>query len=124
MKKIAIAVLFIIVFLFSDLVYAEMRRTGNPQLTEKHKEQLLKSFVTPDGRFDIEVVRASGYQGALDIEGLNIALNPVTGEPIVRQNTKLSPSDHPDDIYWDNSISPSIPGVDGVVRALAVLIIS
>ena len=39
-------------------------------------------FVNSDGSVDIEAVRQSGYQGSLDLDGVDVVFDPVTGEPI------------------------------------------
>ena len=84
------------------------------------EKRSISEFVSPDGRIDLEAVRNSGYQGPLDLKGFDVGIDPKTGEPVVQVSaSSASPAD-PDDIYWDNSISPSIPGVDGRVSALAV----
>ncbi|TFH53851.1 MAG: hypothetical protein E4G91_11535, partial [Candidatus Zixiibacteriota bacterium] len=81
----------------------------------------LGEFLTPDGRFDLEAARRSGYQGSLDMKGFESAIDPATGDPIFQsEGTAYLPADHPDDIYWDNSISPCIPGVNGFVFASVV----
>ena len=77
-------------------------------------------FLTPDGPFDLEAARRSGYEGPLDIGGFQSAIDPATGEPAFHPAAPASPADDPDDIYWDNSISPSIPGVNGQVYAATV----
>ena len=77
-------------------------------------------FVTPDGRFDLEAARRSGYQGPLDLEGVNVRLDPTTGEPIIQPSAAKTPTDDPDDVYWDSTLSLSIPGVSGQVYALTV----
>ena len=41
----------------------------------------VSDFLTPDGQFDLNAARMSGYQGPLDIGGFNSAINPVTGQP-------------------------------------------
>ncbi len=71
----------------------------------------VEEFVNPDGSFDLEALRRSDYSGYLNLEGLDVQLDPVTGEPIVRSLVAGTAEDHPDDMYWDNSISPSIAGV-------------
>jgi hypothetical protein len=42
----------------------------------------LGEFLTPDGRFDLEAVRRSGYQWSLDLMGFESAIDPVTGRPL------------------------------------------
>ncbi len=75
-----------------------------------------EEFLTSDGRIDLDKLRRSGYEGSLDLEGLEVRIDPVTGEPVARPVGDASPKDHPDDIYWDTSI----PGMNGDVRALTV----
>lgn len=77
-------------------------------------------FLTPDGRFDLNAVHTSGYQGPLDRKGVEVRVDPRSGVPTVSAASPQSPADDPDDVYWDNSISPSIPGVDGAVYAMTV----
>ena len=45
-----------------------------------------EDFLTPEGRFDLKAIRASGYEGPLDLKGLDVGIEPGTGEPV------LSPS--------------------------------
>ncbi len=84
------------------------------------EKRSIKKFVSPDGRIDIDAVRNSGYQGTLDLDGFDVGIDLKTGEPLVQVSASSASQSDPDDIYWDNSISPSIPGVDGKVYALAV----
>ncbi|MCX6830373.1 MAG: dockerin type I domain-containing protein [candidate division Zixibacteria bacterium] len=83
-------------------------------------------FLTPDGRFDLEATRRSGYQGSLDMKGFESAIDSATGQPIFRPSGTAAAADNPDDIYWDNGISPCIPGVcgnywyDGYVLAMII----
>ena len=56
----------------------------------------------------------------MDLEDLDIHLDPVTGEPQVRSLSENTPTDDPDDVYWDNSISQSVAGVDGSAFAATV----
>ncbi len=80
----------------------------------------IEEFINPDGSFDLEAARLSGYQGSLDLEGYESAIDPVTGRPLFQPSAAKATADHPDDIYWDNSISPSLPGVGGTVYAATV----
>ena len=84
------------------------------------EKRSIKEFISPDGRIDIEAVRNSGYQGTLDLDGFHVLIDPSTGEPLVQVSASMALSADPDDIYWDNSISPSLPGLSGKVWALAV----
>ena len=78
-------------------------------------------FLTPDGRFDLNAVRASGYQGPLDLKGVDVRVDPRGGAPTVSASSAHSPADDPDDQYWDNSISPdTLSGLNGSVSVLKV----
>lgn len=78
----------------------------------------VREFINPDGRFDLDSLRKSGYQGVLDLTGLKVQLDPITGEPMVQSAPTNSSSPVPDDVYWDNSISNSLPGVNSTVFAM------
>lgn len=80
----------------------------------------LSDFVTPDGRFDLEATRRSGYQGSLDIRGCHSAIDSATGKPIIRRSASSQPSDDPDDVYWDNSISLQVKEIPGGVLSATV----
>ena len=84
------------------------------------EKRSISEFVSPDGRIDIEAVKQSGYQGPLDLDGVNVFIDPRTGEPLVVVSAAGASPSGPDDIYWDNSISPIAAGVDGGVNALTV----
>ncbi len=84
------------------------------------EKRSIEEFVFLDGRIDLEALKKSGYQGTLDLKGFDVGIDPKTGEPVVQVSaSSASPSD-PDDIYWDNSISPSLLGLGDIVFALAV----
>ena len=80
----------------------------------------ISEFVSPDGRINLDAVRKSGYQGPLDLKGLNVRIDSKTGEPLVQSAPKSASASDPYDIYWDNSISPSIASVDLFVLAVTV----
>jgi len=78
-------------------------------------------FLTPEGRFDLEAARRSGYQGPLDMDGFEAVRDPVTGQPLFQRSATDETAANPDDIYWDNRISSSpLAGVNGPVYALMV----
>lgn len=77
-------------------------------------------FLTPDGRFDLPAAREAGFSGSLNLAGFDFQLDPVSGDPKFRPSLSKTAEEHPDDVYWDNSLSSSIPGVDWTVLALAV----
>ena len=80
----------------------------------------VSDFLTPDGRFDLDAIRRSGYQGALDLKGVGVRINDKTGEPGVGIAGLKSPADHPDDVYWGNGLSPEFAGTEKEVNALTV----
>jgi hypothetical protein len=66
--------------------------------------------------YDIRGLTTRGNSGLPSFDGLKDA---AMGESASSRQVLQSPTDDPDDIYWDNSISPSIPGIGGTVHALA-----
>ena len=84
------------------------------------EKRSISEFVSPDGRIDINAVRMSGYQGPLDLKGFDVGIDPNTGEPLVQVSASTPSLADPNDIYWDNSLSPSFQEVNGPVYALAV----
>ncbi|MGB2989770.1 MAG: hypothetical protein WBC98_07395, partial [Candidatus Zixiibacteriota bacterium] len=91
---------------------------GNAPSVADRTGKSVGDFLTPERRVDLEKIRKSGYQGRLNWEGYHIQLDPITGEPTIRSQQVTSSKDDPDDVYWDNTVSPSIPGVDGYVYAM------
>ena len=79
----------------------------------------LSDFMTPDGRLDLNAIRGSGYQGPIDLKGVDLRVDPRSGAPTIIASPQ-SPADDPDDQYWDSSMSLSIQGVNGNVWATAV----
>ena len=90
------------------------------RLPEKDGGVPITRFLTPEGRIDLDAIRQSGYRGSFDLKGVNVGLDPTTGEPIAQVSTSMSPSVDPDDIYWDNSISPSIQGTGNTVISMTI----
>jgi hypothetical protein len=104
------------------LITASVLGAPPDNLTASESAQTGRSvsdFLTPDRRLDINAVRSSGHQGPLDLTGVDVRVDPMSGAPTVAASPQ-SPTDVPDDIYWDNSISPSIPGINGAVLAAIV----
>jgi len=75
-----------------------------------------EDFLTPDGRFNLKAIRASGYQGPLDLKGFDVGIEPHTGEPVLSPFANTRISSHPDDTFW----TPLGSGMNGRVEALAV----
>jgi len=87
---------------------------------EAPKGRSVAEFISPDGRFDLDAARRSGYQGPLDIEGFQSAIDSATGWPVFHPSGTDSTADDPNDVYWDNSLSPFIIGYESTVRVAAV----
>jgi hypothetical protein len=81
------------------------------------KGRAVSEFLTPDGRFDLEAARASGYEGPIDIGGFQSMQDPTTRELRFTPGGASLASD-PDDIYWRDGFG--YPGLNGQVRALSV----
>ena len=111
----ALKFLFIIVVSLPSIPVLASDRANNSA-----EKKSIEEFISPDGRIDLEAVRRSGYQGTLNLEGVEVRLDPQTGKPVVKVSaTSTSPAD-PDDIYWDNSISTELNGLNDSVFALTV----
>ena len=85
---------------------------------DKSAGRSVGASLTSDGRIDLEAVRTSGYQGPLDLKGVDVRVDLKSGAPMVSASPMQTPSDDPDDQYWDNSMSPSVQGVNGPVLAM------
>ena len=85
----------------------------------KSQRKSVGDFASSTGSIDFDVLRRTGYEGPLDLEGVNVFIDSVTGEPLVEFAQTSGGSLVPDDIYWDNTISP-LPGVNGEIKAMAV----
>jgi len=83
---------------------------------ENFTERSASDFLTPEGRFDLKAIRASGYQGPLDLKGLDVGTDPRSGEPVLSPIANGRISVDPEDTLW----SPLGSGMDQNVRALAV----
>jgi len=69
-------------------------------LQEKGKN--IDRFLRPDGRIDLEKAQQSDFQGAFDITGYEMGIDPKTGDPVMRFADADS---DPDDIYWTEGLS-------------------
>ena len=110
MIRLKVFIIFITLFMLAALSLAG-DDLSNPSLPLADTGPSVSKFLTSDGRFDLEAMRTSGYQGALDMEGFQASIDPITGQPIFQPLGTQELADDPDDIYWDNSISPCFPGV-------------
>ena len=63
----------------------------------------IQQFLTPDGRFDLEAARRSGYQGPLNLEGFESAIDPATGQPVFRPASPASPELNPAEQVWNHA---------------------
>ncbi|MCX6833791.1 MAG: hypothetical protein NTW07_01430, partial [candidate division Zixibacteria bacterium] len=107
--------LFTAVVIWGGFCAVSVLAEQGPDTSAHPHGRSVSEFVTPDGRFDLEAARLSGFEGSLDLDGTDLQFDPQTGEPRVRPSTPASLSEDPDDIFWDNSISPSVAGVGGAV---------
>ncbi len=81
----------------------------------------VERFLAPDGRFNLDAARRSGYEGALDFSGFAISLDPKTGEPFfskIVQGDMSAGDRHPG--LGGSLPCPQGKDMDGVVRALTV----
>ena len=85
------------------------------------KAESLKQFLTPDGRFDLEAARRSGYEGTLDFSGFGMSFDPRTGEPLFSRVDQEGTLEG-DQSGGQRTSRPCQQGkdMDDVVRALTV----
>ena len=74
----------------------------------------IEEFITSDGHFDMKAVHRSGYQGAMDLDGFEMAIDPATGRPTFSPMTAEMTAGSSDNIYWDNDLSPALQGLYGI----------
>src|SRR5512139_3363060 len=69
--------------------------SGQESQSDLHRPpaKSVRDFLTPDGRFDLEAARRSGYQGPLGMEGLTSTFDPTTNQPIFQPMPPVSPAD-------------------------------
>ena len=100
-------------------VFAQAAQAGDvAENTPRGKA--VSEFIGPDGRFDLEAARRSGYEGSLDTEGFAFDIDPASGRPLLRPLAAAETTADPDDVYWDNSMSPSVAGVGPSASAATV----
>lgn len=75
----------------------------------------LADFVTPEGTFDFDLARSSGFEGALNIQGVTIDLDQTTGE--ISFAVKPKSPVHAD--LYEEIIGPP-KGITGPVWAMCV----
>ncbi len=73
----------------------------------------VSEIIGSDGRMNLEQVRRTGYEGALDIAGFSVQIAPETGEPIL---TQLSGNDRDEERGWPGWFQC---GMDDRIRAIA-----
>lgn len=77
----------------------------------------LEQYLGPDGRIDIEAIRASGYSGPLDVRGLEDRL-PLSRDARPTGASRALGTLAANDEYWSDEFAP--PGVNGTIYAVAV----
>jgi hypothetical protein len=108
--RLVVIALFVCVFLAcASTPQSVFGAAGGPSVAK---------WVRSDGRMDLESMRASGYQGPLDLEGYDVRLDRRSGEPMVRPSGARGVRENPDDQFWTEGFQ--IPGVDWRVNALTV----
>jgi trimeric autotransporter adhesin len=77
----------------------------------------LGGFATPDGRIDLDAIRASGYEGPLGLSGARLVLDSATMEPVVASPAGAVAGG--DENWWEGFGSPfPSPGLNDEVTSL------
>jgi trimeric autotransporter adhesin len=108
-----------IAFIFTPL-FAQNGKDFQNMPASENSERSIREFLDPDGCFDLEAARRSGFQGSLNISGFEGDIVNATGQPVFNPVAKKAASENPDDIYWDNRMSSSIPGVNYNVSVFTI----
>ena len=82
-------------------------------------ETSVSGYLTPDGRFDIEALRQVGFEGSIDLEGFDVALDLESGTPTLSPVRVTGAKADPDDQYWHDISVPDV-GMNHWVQALAI----
>ncbi len=96
-QLITICCVAILVLLIGSVLAADGSKPSPNDAARTGKR--VSYFLTPDGRIDLNAVSAGGYQGPLDLKGVDVRVDPRFGAPRVSAFTQ-SPADDPDDVYW------------------------
>lgn len=115
-KLITICNAFILAFLIEGVFAAD--RGIQPPPGSAPAGRSIGEFLTSEGKFDLDAVRRSGYQGTLDFQGADLRVDPRSGAPFVLASRSHAPASIPDDIYWANGFAAS--GMVGQVITMAV----
>jgi len=105
------------IFLLSALLLCAISSWGQ-SFPENQKGRDITDFMDSKNRIDMDAIRASGYQGALDFDDYDMTLDPVTGAPVLKPAESRSSQSDPDDIYWQGGFG--LPGCNGNINAVTV----
>ena len=78
----------------------------------------VQDIIKPDGSLDLKKIGQINISGSLNASDYLFVIDRDTKEPIFLPGTSAS---HPDDVYWDNTASPCLGGIDGTVNAMMVV---
>jgi hypothetical protein len=84
-----------------------------------YADRSIRDFATPDGHPDLMALPASRYGSPRDLGGIGLNVDRLSGMPVVRPAPMRATTEDPEDAYWDNRISPAVPGVDSRVQVIA-----
>ena len=118
-KYVAAMIATVCTIVFTQYLYAQ-NTNNSPNMPASTSGRNICEFLAPNGRFDLEAARRTCFQGSLNVNGFESGIDAATGQHFFRTAAKASTAGHPDDIYWDNSMSSSLPGVNWYVVALTV----
>ncbi|RKX25709.1 MAG: hypothetical protein DRP45_05285 [Candidatus Zixiibacteriota bacterium] len=117
MRQLILLFVLLLAFSTGQATTSDATLQQQVQVTQEPTQPSALEFVTPDGRFDLESMRQSGFNGTLDLVGLDVQHDPVASEPLVRFLNEDAPKEHPDDIYW----SPLGSGMGGAMPVVCAL---
>jgi len=87
---------------------------------ESGKTISVSELLNSNGVLDLNKVRELQYESDVDFGGYDLTIDPVTGQPNFVREALEKERDDPDDVFWDNSLSPCVAGVSGSVTAATI----
>jgi hypothetical protein len=115
--QVAVAAVLVLAWLSGAGVALAGGAVGPTPLEEHRTGPSVGEYLTPDGTLDLEALRSSGYEGALDPEGFVVRADGRRGLFAEPAQPSAAASD-PDDMYWSEGFHVS--GLSSGVWALAV----
>jgi hypothetical protein len=108
---------FVLALLVFSLTISQPAGPGLAEPAEPAKVPSVERFLAGGSRIDLERIRKSDYEGALDLAGLHATIDPQTQELVFAPESATA-AQHEDDIFWLDGFGPR--KIQGLVFAIAI----